>query len=56
MAIFTGSAAAVCTPFSSEGKFNPQAYEKLIRFQVEKGTDAIVACGTTGEASTLSKD
>jgi len=56
MSIFTGSGAAVCTPFSNDGAFNGAAYEKLIEFQIEKGTDAIVSCGTTGEASTLSND
>jgi len=56
MSIFTGSGVAVCTPFDKEGKFNSQVYEKLIHFQINSGTDAIVACGTTGEATTLSKD
>ena len=56
MSIFTGSGTAVCTPFDNTGKFNCAAYEKLIDFQVKEGTDAIVACGTTGEATTLSKD
>jgi 4-hydroxy-tetrahydrodipicolinate synthase len=57
MSLFVGSGAAVCTPFSGkDGAFSPDAYEKLISFQIEKGTDAIVACGTTGEASTLDND
>ena len=56
MSIFTGSGVAVCTPFDAEGKFNGTAYEKLIDFQIREGTDAIVSCGTTGEASTLSND
>jgi len=56
MSIFTGSGVAVCTPFDSAGKFNCAAYEKLIDFQVRESTDAIIACGTTGEATTLSKD
>ncbi|MCL2404167.1 MAG: 4-hydroxy-tetrahydrodipicolinate synthase [Defluviitaleaceae bacterium] len=56
MSIFTGSGVAVCTPFDSAGKINYTAYEKLIDFQVKEGTDAIVACGTTGEATTLSND
>lgn len=56
MSIFTGSGTALCTPFDTKGNFNPEAYEKLIRFQVENGTDAIIACGTTGEVSTLSND
>ena len=53
MSVFVGSGAAICTPFDSTGKFNEAAYEKLIDFQVKKGTDAIVSCGSTGEASTL---
>jgi 4-hydroxy-tetrahydrodipicolinate synthase len=53
MTIFTGAGTAVCTPFNAKNEFNREAYEKLIRFQAENGTDAIVACGTTGEASTL---
>jgi 4-hydroxy-tetrahydrodipicolinate synthase len=56
MSVFIGSGAAVCTPFDANGSFNPAVYEKLIYFQVEKGTDAIVSCGTTGEMSTLSAD
>ena len=56
MSIFTGSGAAVCTPFDSAGKFNGAAYEKLIDFQIREGTDAIVSCGTTGEATTLTND
>jgi 4-hydroxy-tetrahydrodipicolinate synthase len=60
MSIFIGSGAAVCTPFhesgDKKGTFNPEAYEKFIQFQVKKGTDAIVSCGTTGEVSTLAKD
>jgi len=56
MSIFTGSAPAICTPFTPAGHFNYDAYEKLIHFQIENGTDALVACGTTGEAVTLSRD
>jgi 4-hydroxy-tetrahydrodipicolinate synthase len=52
--IFTGCGTAVVTPFGNDGKFNADAYEKLINFQIENGADAIVSCGTTGEASTLS--
>jgi len=56
MSIFTGSGVAVCTPFTREGAFSGEVYEKLISFHGSKGTDAIVSCGTTGEASTLSAD
>lgn len=56
MSIFIGSGAAICTPFNENGSFNPAVYEKLIHFQVENGTDAIITCGTTGEISTLYVD
>jgi len=56
MSIFTGSGVAICTPFDKAGKFNNEAYDKLINFQISQGTDAIIACGTTGEATTLSND
>ena len=56
MSIYTGSGVAICTPFDETGAFNACAYEKLIRFHAEKGTDAIISCGTTGEAVTLAED
>ena len=51
--IFLGSGAAVCTPFDSSGMFDPITYDKIIKFHIDSGTDAIIACGTTGEVSTL---
>ncbi|MDR0272892.1 MAG: 4-hydroxy-tetrahydrodipicolinate synthase [Clostridiales bacterium] len=54
MPLFTGVGTAVCTPFRSSGEFYVEEYERLINFQIENGADAIVSCGTTGEASTLS--
>lgn len=50
--LFTGSAVAIVTPFNETG-VNYPALEKLIEFQIEGGSDAIVICGTTGEASTM---
>lgn len=50
--IFTGSGVAIATPFTKDG-VNFETLGKLIDFQLEHGTDAIVACGTTGEASTM---
>ena len=50
--IFTGSGVALVTPFNQDGV----DYEKLgelIEFQIENQTDAIIICGTTGEASTM---
>lgn len=51
--IFTGSGVAIVTPFTQDGKVNYTVLQRLIEFQLENGTDAIVVCGTTGEASTL---
>ena len=51
--IFTGSAVAIVTPFNRE-TVDLAAMEKLLDFQLENSTDAIVVCGTTGEASTMS--
>lgn len=56
MSIFTGSGVAIVTPFNEDKSINFDAFEKMINFQVENGTDAIIVCGTTGEASTLVDD
>ena len=55
MAIFEGSGVAVITPFR-DGKVDYEALKKLLEWHVEEATDAIVICGTTGEASTLTDD
>lgn len=54
--IFTGAAVAIVTPMYDDGKVNFDEFKKLIDFQINNGTDAIVVCGTTGEASTLSHE
>ena len=51
--IFTGSAAAAATPFTGSGVDFP-ALRKHLDFLLENGTDALVVCGTTGEAATMS--
>lgn len=56
MSIFIGSGVALCTPFNEALEFCHETYENLISFHAEAGTDAIVSCGTTGEAATLSED
>ncbi len=56
MAIFTGSGVAIITPFTKDMQVNYEGLEKLIDFQIDGGTDCIVICGTTGEASTLSDE
>ena len=50
--IFTGSATAIVTPFQ-DGGINYSVLGDLLDFQLENGADAIVVCGTTGEASTM---
>ncbi len=56
MAIFTGSGVAIVTPFTKDMQVNYEGLEKLIDFQIDGGTDCIVICGTTGEASTLNDE
>lgn len=53
--LFTGACTALVTPFLGEAVNYPML-EQLIRRQVEAGIQAIVICGTTGEAPTLSDD
>lgn len=52
--IFTGSGVALITPMYADGSVNYDVLGQLVEFQIENGTDAIIACGTTGEAATLS--
>ncbi|WP_434798196.1 4-hydroxy-tetrahydrodipicolinate synthase [Terrisporobacter vanillatitrophus] len=54
--IFKGSAVALVTPFDENGEVNVEKIKELVDFQIENGTDAIVACGTTGEASTMNDE
>ena len=53
--VFTGAATAIITPFKN-GSIDYESFEKLINWQIDEGIDAIVVCGTTGEASTLTDD
>lgn len=56
MAIFKGAGVAIVTPFKQNMEVDYEKLEKLIDFQIENGTDAIIICGTTGESSTLTHD
>ena len=56
MAIFKGAGVAIATPFKENGEVNYEEFERLIEFQIENGTDAIIVCGTTGEAATMSEE
>ena len=53
MSLFKGTATALITPFK-DGKIDYVSMGKLIEWQINQGIDALVICGTTGEASTLS--
>ncbi len=53
--MFTGSLVAIVTPFRN-GKVDERALAELIEWQIAKGTNGIVPCGTTGESATLSHD
>jgi len=54
--IFKGAAVALVTPMKNDGSVDYEGLKQLIEFQIAGKTDAIVACGTTGEASTLSHE
>lgn len=51
-----GSLVAIATPFTSTFEVDEKAFSKLVEWHVESGTDALVVCGTTGEAPTLSSE
>ena len=54
--VFTGAAVAIVTPMNPDGSINYPQLTKLIQFQLENQTDAIVICGTTGESSTMTDE
>lgn len=56
MAIFKGAGVAIVTPMKDDGGVDYESFEKMIETQISEGTDAIVVCGTTGEAATLSEE
>ena len=53
--IFEGCGTAIVTPFTEEG-VNFEEFKKLIELQIEQEVDAIIVCGTTGEASTMTDE
>lgn len=56
MSVFTRAAVAIVTPFKEEDlSVNYDAFARLIDYQIENGTDAIVVCGSTGEAATMTE-
>jgi len=51
--VFKGSGCALVTPMTQDDKINYDVLEKLIEFQINNGTSALIVCATTGESSTL---
>lgn len=56
MAIFTGAGVAIVTPFKENLEVDYNKLEEIIDYQIDNGTDSIIICGTTGEASTLTHE
>lgn len=56
MSIFTGAGVAIVTPMNEDGSVNFDSFRNLVEEQIAGGTDCIIVCGTTGEASTLSHE
>ena len=54
--IFTGAGVAIITPMNADGSINYDGFAENIEFQIANGTEAIIVCGTTGEASTMTDD
>ena len=56
MAIFKGAGVAITTPFNTKGEVDYDTFREQIEYQIANKTDAIIVCGTTGEASTLTHE
>ena len=56
MSIFTGAGVALVTPMNADGSVNFEKMRELIEFQIANDTDALIICGTTGEATTISDE
>jgi 4-hydroxy-tetrahydrodipicolinate synthase len=52
---FDGSGVALITPFR-DGYINERAFAEIVRFHHEEGTDALIVCGSTGEAAAMTAD
>ena len=56
MSVFKGAGVAIVTPFKENGEVDYESFAKSIEFQIANKTDAIIVCGTTGEAATLTHE
>ncbi|MCR5675266.1 MAG: 4-hydroxy-tetrahydrodipicolinate synthase [Lachnospiraceae bacterium] len=55
MSVFRGAGVAIATPMHQDLSVNYEEFARLIDFQIENGTDAIIVCGTTGESATMTE-
>lgn len=54
--VFTGAGVAIITPMNADGSINWDEFGRIIDFQIDNGTDAIIVCGTTGESATMTDE
>ena len=54
MSIFKGSGVAIITPFNENG-IDFEKFRELLEWHIKESTDAIIVCGTTGEATTMTE-
>lgn len=54
--VFTGAGVAIVTPMNADGSINHDEFGRVIDFQINNGTDAIIVCGTTGESATMTDE
>lgn len=54
--LFKGVGTAIATPFDANDNINFDEFKRLINFQIDQGVNAIIVCGTTGEAATMSQE
>jgi 4-hydroxy-tetrahydrodipicolinate synthase len=51
--MYSGSIVALVTPMTDSGEIDYPAWDRLLDWHLEQGTDAVVVCGTTGESPTV---
>lgn len=54
--VFTGAGVAIITPMNADGSINYDEFGRIIDFQIDNGTDAVIVCGTTGESATMTDE
>ncbi len=54
--VFTGAGVAIITPMNADGSINYDEFGRIIDFQIDNDTDAIIVCGTTGESATMTDE